>query len=174
MSGLPEGSDAALAPIRAALREASRVSAAAIVDGAEAQASAILDDAKRQAELIRQAAVESGEQAARSEATLRSAGVRRRAHETVLRQQSALRLELQEQTRRAAVALRDDPRYPALLEALSRRCRELLGPETTVEESADGGIQGHAGSRMVDLSLPVIAAETLESMGSEVSALWAT
>lgn len=172
MSGLPEGSDRALAPIRAALLDAARVSAAAIVNDAEERAAAILNDAKQRADLIRHDAAASGEAAARSEAIVRSAGARRQAHETVLREQNALRLQLQLQVREAATALRTDPRYPALLDRLGEHCRAILGPEATVMESADGGATAEAGSRRVELTLPAIASQTLESMAREVSPLW--
>jgi vacuolar-type H+-ATPase subunit E/Vma4 len=172
VTGLPVGSDAALAPLRAALLETTRTSAAAIVADAETQAAAILNDAKQQADLIRSDAAARGDATARSEALVRSALARRQAHETVLREQSALRRELQRQVRDAAVALRADPRYPALLDRLGQQCRAILGPEATVAESADGGVTARADSREIDLSLPVIATRTLESMGREVSPLW--
>lgn len=174
MTGLPEGSDAALAPLRATLMEAARASAAAIVADAEAQATVVVREATQQTEELRRASAASGEEAARSQSLLRSAGVRRQAHEIVLREQSALRQELQRQVGAAASALRDDPRYPELLDRLGGRCRAILGEDATISESADGGVTGHASTRSVDLSLPAIAAQTFALMTPEVSALWAS
>jgi vacuolar-type H+-ATPase subunit E/Vma4 len=172
MTGLPDASENALAPLRTAMLENARASVAAIRADAEARAAGILNEARRQADLIRSDAEASGEATARADALVRSASARREAHETMLREQSALRAELQRQVRDAAIALRVDPRYPALLDRLSQQCRRILGPETTVAESADGGVTARAGSRRIDLSLPVIAAQTLESMEREVSQLW--
>ena len=74
--------------------------------------------------------------------------------------------------RAAASALRTDPRYPDLLDRLSERARELLGPRAVVTESPAGGIVAAWGSRRLDLSLPAVAESTLATMASEVSALW--
>ncbi len=172
MTTLPAGADAALAPLRAALLRAAQASAAAIVADAEARAAVIIRDATHQADELRQAAAANGEEAARSQALLRSAGARRQAHETVLCQQSALRRELQRHVGVAVSPLRDDPRYPALLDRLDQRCRAILGEDAIITESADGGVTAHAGTRSVDLSLPAVAAQTLDSMATEVSALW--
>jgi cell division septum initiation protein DivIVA len=172
VTGLPDGSDAALAHVRTALQDAARESATRIAEDAAEQAAAMVAEAQREADRLRAAAAENGAAAARSEAALRSARVRRQAHEIVLARQSALRSELQRQVRNAATALRGDPRYPELVDRLGDQCRAVLGPETTVTESVDGGVVARSGTRRLDLSLPVLAVGTLESMAGDVSALW--
>lgn len=173
MTRLPSGSDAALAPLRESLLAAARATASESRRAAEAQARAILDDAEREAARIRAAAADAGEATARSEASLRSARVRRQAHEAVLARRNALRLEVWCQVREAAVALRTDPRHPDLLARLRVRALEALGPDATVTECPEGGIIAESGSRRLDLSLPTLANGVLESMTPEISALWA-
>lgn len=164
MTGLAPESDAALAPVRQALRAAAQKQAAELRDAARRQADALLDAARAEAEGILAAAVDEGEAAARSETALRSARARREAHELVLAQRSSLRHELHRRVREAAVRLTSDPRYPGLVTRLSEQCRELLGPDSTVSESPDGGVVAEAGSRRLDLSLPVLAEISLASM----------
>jgi len=172
MTGLPPGSDATLAPVCESLLATARATVADTRDGAREQAQALLDAAQLEADRIRAAAASEGEAAARSEAAMRSARVRRQAHEAVLAQRNALRLDLQGQVRGSAMALRTDPRYPSLLARLTERSHALLGPDATVTESPSGGVIAEAGSRRLDLSLPALAAETLNRMTSEVDDLW--
>lgn len=168
---LPPGSDAALAPVREALRAAAEKQAADFRDNSGRQAAALLDAARAEAAAILAAASQEGEAAARSETTLRSARARRQAHELVLAQRNALRTELHRQVRQAAVGLQTDPRYPDLMARLKEQCRELLGPDASVTESPDGGVVAEAGSRRLGLSLPVLAGLTLDSLPA-ASQLW--
>lgn len=172
MTELPQGSAAALAPVRESLLATAAATAAEIRADAHEQAQALLDAATREADRIRADAVASGEAVARSEAALRTARVRREAGEVVLARRNALRLELQRQVRESALALRTDARYPELLARLREHGRALLGADATITEDPDGGVIAEAGSRRLDLSLPTLASDTLESMISEVSALW--
>ncbi len=172
MTGLPDGSDATLAPVRESLLATARATVEASADRARELARSLVDAAQLEADRIRVAAVADGEGAARSEALMSSARVRRQAHETVLAARNALRLELEEQVRAAATALRTDPRYPELLARLTERSHSLLGRHATVTESPDGGIVAEAGSRRLDLSLPTLAAETLSQRAAEMDALW--
>jgi len=172
MTGLSRRSETALAPVRGSLLRAARQEAAGIRRDTAEHATALMDAARREAERIRSAAVEEGTATARSEAVLRSARVRRQAHETVLGRRSALRLHLQQQVRASAAELRTDPRYPALRARLIEQSHALLGWEAMVAESPEGGIIAEAGSRRLDLSLPALANRALESMSQEVRALW--
>jgi len=172
MTGLPDGSEATLTPVREALLAAARATAAESADSAREQAQALVDAAQLEADRIRAAAVADGEAAARSEALMSSARVRRQAHETLLTARNALRLELQVQVHASATALRTDARYPELLARLTERSHALLGRDATVTESPDGGVIAEAGSRRLDLSLPTLAAETLSRRAAEVAALW--
>lgn len=171
MTRLAPEADAALAPVRQALRAAAEKQAAEFRDAARTQASALLEAARAEAAGILAAAAEQGEADARSETALRSARARRQAHELVLAQRSSLRLELHRRVREAAAGLTSDPRYPKMMARLTEQCRELLGPEAIVTESPEGGVVAEAGSRRLDLSLPVLAELMLDSMPG-ASELW--
>jgi vacuolar-type H+-ATPase subunit E/Vma4 len=172
MTGLPQRSDTALAPVRESLLTAAQQEAADIRKDSDEQALALIDAARREADRIRAAAAEEGTRTARSQAALRSARARRTAHETVLTRQNTLRLDLLRQVRESAVQLRADPSYPRLLAQLTAQSHALLGPQATVAESRQGGVVAEAGSRRLDLSLPVLAAGMLDSMTQEVRGLW--
>jgi hypothetical protein len=172
MTGLAQRSATALAPVRGSLLTAAQKEAADIRRDAAEQALALLEAARREADRVRVAAAEEGTVAARSRAALRFAQVRRQAHERVLTRRNALWLELQRQVRESAVSLRTDSRYPRLLAPLIAQSHALLGPEASVAESPEGGVIAEVGSRRLDLSLPVLATRTLESMMQEVRELW--
>ncbi|MGO4227255.1 hypothetical protein AB4Y72_00145 [Arthrobacter sp. YAF34] len=164
MTGLSPESDAALEPVRSALRAAAEQQAAALRGLASRQTETLLAAARTEAAAILAAATKEGEDAARSEALLRSARARRQAHELVLAQRSSLRLELHRLVREAAAGLTSDPRYPELVTRLTEQCRQLLGTGAGVSESPAGGVVAEAGPRRLDLSLPVLAELTLDSM----------
>jgi hypothetical protein len=172
MTGLPHGSDQALAPVREALLTTAETRAELLRQDAGEQASAVLAAARAEAARIISAAISEGEASARAEAALRSARVRRQAKELVLAQQNALRRELQLQVREAALTLRQDASYPALVAVLTEQCSAVLGAEATVSEDPVGGVVAQAGSRRLDLSLPALAARTLDAMSLKVSRLW--
>jgi hypothetical protein len=48
----------------------------------------------------------------------------------------------------------------------------VLGAEATVAEDPAGGVVAQAGSHSLDLSLPALAARTLDDMSLQVSRLW--
>ncbi|WP_427007702.1 hypothetical protein [Pseudarthrobacter sp. H2] len=171
MTGLARESDTALEPVRTALRAAAEKQASGLRDDASSQASALLDAARAEAAGMLAAAATEGEAAAAAEAALRSARARRQAHELVLAQRSSLRLELHRRVREAAAGLTSDPRYAELVTRLTDQCRELLGPDAVVSESSEGGVVAEAGSRRLDLSLPILAGMTMDSM-PEVRELW--
>jgi len=174
MTGLPSGSEATLVPVREGLKNSSQVKAADIRKRAHDQAVSIMAAAKTQADQIRATAVSDGEAAAKSEAAIRSARVRRKAHEVELASQNSLLLELQRQVHESAVALKDDPRYPHLLVQLRKESRALLGKGTKITKSSEGGIIAVQGSRRLDLTLSVLAARRLETMLPQISAIWSS
>ncbi|MCA1783350.1 MAG: hypothetical protein ABR500_02115 [Dermatophilaceae bacterium] len=174
MSGLPSGSDTALAPLRQWLLADARERVSSILDAARDQALATTTTAEVEAARIRAAAAAAGEETARSEAALRSARVRRQAHQAVLESRNALHDEVRRRVRVAAIALTADPRYPAVLERLRARAVEVLGPDVIVTEGPDGGLVAVAGSRSLDLTLPTLADAVLKTMAPEISGLWAT
>jgi hypothetical protein len=174
VTALPVRSVAALDPVREALFEDAHRRAAELLRAAQEQAATLRSAALHKADTLRAEAVAEGEREARAAAALRSARVRRLAHETVLAQRSALRLELQREVARSAAALRTDPRYPELMAGLAERSRTLLGADAEVSPSPAGGVVARSGSRRLDLSLPTLAAATLELMTPEVGALWSS
>jgi len=171
MSALTQKSNSALDPLRQALHAAAEKQAAEIRDVAGRETLALLASARAQAGQIVADATRDGEEAARSQAALRSSRVRREAQELVLARRSAVLAELHRQLKARASALQEDPRYPALVTGLTEQCRTLLGPSARVSASPDGGVVAEAGTRRLDLSLPVLAELALDSMPEE-SALW--
>jgi len=174
MTALPRTSIAALEPVRAALRTAARHEVAQIRDAARAEAAATLEHGRREAEQIRTEAVAEGTAVARGSAALLSARARREAHEVVLAQQQQVHASLVDAVTAAVSALRDDRRYPRLVDRLTELCGEILGPDVVVTESPTGGVVAERGERRLDLSLPALAAAALDAMAPEVSALWAS
>lgn len=172
MTTLPRRAGATLEPVRRSLRAAAEAQAAVITGASGAQVRALLDAARQEAERMRQAAAAEGAAVARSTAAARSARVRREAHQTVLAQQEALRLELLQALADAVTARMSDPRYPALVDRLTAQSRAVLGPDATVTESPAGGVVAERGSRHLDLTLPVLAAQALEQRWQEVRGLW--
>jgi vacuolar-type H+-ATPase subunit E/Vma4 len=164
MSNLPDASDAALEPVRQALRATAERQAAELREDARRQAGDLVDAARTEASRILAAAAQEGVEAARAEAALRASRVRREAHELVLAQRNSLLQELRHRVKENAVHLQADPRYPGLVKVLTDQCLELLGPQAVVTESPSGGVIARAGSRQLDLSLPVLAELALESM----------
>ncbi|GAA3288259.1 hypothetical protein ACFFON_07485 [Arthrobacter citreus] len=172
MNRLPAGSDAALEAVRYALRRQAESEAGRLAADARHQAETLLSNAGTEAAEIRAEAARQGAEAARTEAAGRSARVRREARRTVLAQQETLRSELLRQVLERTRDLRSDPRYPQLLRRLTERADALLGPLASVTESYKGGVTGTAGSRHLDLSLPALAKQAMESRAGEVHRLW--
>ena len=172
MNRLPSGSDAALEAVRYALRRGAEADAGRLAADASQQAETLLAAARNEAADIRAEAARQGADAARTEASGRSARVRREARRTVLAQQEALRSELFRQVLDLARELRSDSRYPQILRRLTERADALLGPMASVTESYKGGVTAAAGSRHLDLSLPALAEQALESHAGEVHRLW--
>lgn len=173
MTGLPRDAGPALAPVRSALADDAGIEARRITLAAGEEAGRILDRARRRAaDTVRQAR-EEGAEAGRAEAALRSARARREAGAVVLAEQERLRSALREELLAQAAALRSDPRYPPLLQALRRRAEALLGPEAEISEASEGGLHARAGTRTLDLSLPALVRQELAADPVEVSRLWA-
>ncbi|WP_298229879.1 hypothetical protein [Gryllotalpicola sp.] len=159
MSELPKGADAALAPLRAALRAAAEQQADAIAADAERDAAAAIADAHRQADALLVAARADGEAAGRRVAAARSARTRRTARETVLRAQAEADAATDAAVAEAVASLRGGKGYAALERRLRAEARALLGPAAKIETAPEGGIVASDGSRRIDASLPALAAE---------------
>jgi len=174
MTALPAGADAALTPLREALRDAAEATADSIRADSRKQCDALILAAASEAARIRATARAEGQSAARAEAALTSARARRRAHETVLFTQNAMRERLLEQVRERALALRLDDRYPAVLARLADLGRTVLGAHALLTESPDGGLIAEAGSRRLDLSLPTLALDAAAARGPQITTLWSS
>ncbi|HEY8281869.1 MAG TPA: hypothetical protein VIG28_05255 [Leifsonia sp.] len=172
MSPLPAGSNEALSPTRAALAAAARVQIEARRRAAEAEADEVLDAANHERVRMLEAAETAGASQAIAEAALRSARARRTADEEVLAQREAIRTELAERVRITAMSMTADPRYPKLLEQLTARARDVLGPRVEVTVRPEGGVMATAGTRTLDLTLPALAARQLAAMNTELESLW--
>ena len=104
----------------------------------------------------------------------RRATATRRAREIRLRAQSRQIEELQLRSREAVLHLREDDRYPGLLDRLARTAREQLGPDAEVEVDPPGlgGVIGRKGQASVDYTLPALAERAIASLGDELESLW--
>ncbi len=159
---------------REALLGDARREAEAILARADTEAGARLQDARRQAEELRVRARAQGEAEGRAGAARTRAGGRFAARMLVLAAKRASYDALLEQARRAALALREDPGYPQLLERLAAAARDDLGPdaELTLDPPGLGGVLGQAGSRAVDYTLAAIAERCVRDLGPRVAELW--
>jgi vacuolar-type H+-ATPase subunit E/Vma4 len=154
------------------LRAAARGDAAAVLRTAELEKDELLAEARRTADDMVAAARTEGEADATAAVTARLAQSRRDARRTVLKAQRELYDELRRRCRAAATALAESPGYEELRRRLTERALAQLGPDTTVTDSHDGGVLASAGSRRLDLSLPMLAERALGRSSAEVTRLW--
>jgi vacuolar-type H+-ATPase subunit E/Vma4 len=158
----------------------------ALLDDANAEAERIRAEAReradsRAAEAEREVAAEVAQVAERqaiasaAHAEQERARARADAHATMLGVREEIRRDLLEAVRTAAMQLRDDDRYPALLDRLEAMARGQLGSEACLERdpAGSGGVVAVAGARRVDYTLPALAERALREHGDEVASLWA-
>ncbi len=163
-----------LEPVRHALLDDARAEA----DRVRAEARRHADDATADAEREVAAEVAAVAQrhaiAAAAHADQVRARARAEAHAEMLGAQRDVRRDLLEAVRLAALRLRDDDRYPALLDHFEAVARAQLGADARVERdpSTGGGVVASAGTRRVDYTLTALAERALEQHGDEVAALW--
>jgi len=164
--------DAALEPVRTALRAVARAEADEVLRDARRRRKELLADARRTADEMLTAARADGESEATAAVNARLAQSRRDARRIVLRAQRDLYDELRQRCRVAAAGLAADPGHEELRRHLAARALAQLGPEATLCDSVDGGIVASAGSRRLDLTLPMLAEQALSRSGAEVAELW--
>jgi len=163
-----------LEPLRVALRAETEAEVQERLAAVDATCARTLAEAEARAhELARQGRHE-GEEAAAKEAARRRATATRRARELRLRAQSRQVEELQLRSREAVLLLREDSRYPELLDRLARTARAQLGPdaEGEVDPAGLGGVIGRKGRLSVDYTLPTLADRAIASLGDELEGLW--
>jgi vacuolar-type H+-ATPase subunit E/Vma4 len=157
----------------------------ALLDDARAEADRILADARRRAADVvadaeQEVAAEVGEVARRhaiaaaAHADQVCARARAEANAVMLGAQEDIRRDVLEAVRRAALDLRDDPRYPALLDHLEAVARAQLGANAVVERDppTGGGVVASAGTRRVEYTLTALAERALQQHADEMAALW--
>lgn len=163
-----------LDPVRQTLLDDAGTEAERIRADARQRADARAADAERQvaaevAQVAQRQAVASAAHADQERARARA-----EAHATMLRVREELRLDLLDAVRSAAMQLRDDDRYPALLDHLEAMARGQLGTDAHVERDPPeaGGVMADAGARRVDYTLRALAERALREHGDEVASLW--
>lgn len=163
-----------LQPVRRVLLADARDESERVLAAAAADAEALRASAQERSESEVAAAHRRGELAAQALADRILTGARNDAHTTVLRAQERSRIELVESVHSAALEIRDDPRYPELLDRLEALARSQLGADADAERdpSTGGGIIATAGHRRVDYTLGALADRALDVISDEVTRLW--
>lgn len=163
---------ASLAPVRHALLDDAAAEADAVLTRARSDADATVGAARDevQAAVEQERARATAARAARSDIALAEA--RRTAHRTVLRARADVWRALVDRVVAEVDELRDDPRYPALLDHLTALARDQLGADATVEEHPDGGIVARAGPRRVEYGLPSLARRSLTNIAGKEDGPW--
>jgi len=163
-----------LAPVRLELLDIASTRAGGIVDSARAEADAIVAEAEASAaDAVRRAEAHARATAgARSEQRLERD--RADAHGLVLRTRSTIAGRLVDATHRTVLNLRDDPRYPALLDQLEDLAHRQLGPNAAIERAPEqrGGIVARHEGRRVDYTLAALADRALAQLGDDIEGLW--
>jgi vacuolar-type H+-ATPase subunit E/Vma4 len=163
-----------LDPLRDALLAETEADARRHLAEVEAECVRTVAEAEREAHELAAQGRREGEQAAARAAVRRHATAARRAREIRLRAQQEQVEELTRRSREAVLRLREDSRYPELLERLARAAREQLGPDTELELDPPkrGGVVGRKGAASVDYTLPVLVERAIASLGDELEELW--
>lgn len=165
---------AELEPVREALLTDAKSQADRLIADATGAAAIEADEAERKAEAEIERAARRGAASAQARADQELAHARNVAHREVLEAKDDIRGRFQEALHAAALNLRNDARYPALVHELERLARDQLGPNTHIEPDPNGlgGIVGVSGARRVDYTLPALADRALESVADRVGQLW--
>jgi vacuolar-type H+-ATPase subunit E/Vma4 len=166
MSDLAAASDALLADAR---EQADRMLAEADAEARETmarareEADAIIARGRGEGRTEGRVAASREEAQAHMLARMEVLGARREAYD-----------ELRARARVAALALRDDPEYPQLLERLAAAARADLGAdaELGVDPADAGGVRARQGSRRVDYTLAALAERCVAALGPEARRLW--
>ncbi len=157
----------------------------ALLADAQARADELLEDVLRECEeTLAVARAEADAMVARARASARAqaeadarrelAAARRDASLAVLQAQRAAYELLRRDVASAALELRNDARYPSLLDRLEGRVRATLGADARIERDPPerGGVIGRLDTRTVDATLPTLAEQALDDLGVEIESLW--
>lgn len=163
-----------LEPVRRALLADAAAQAEALVEAAardvEASIAEVEQECDEQVAEIEQRAA----RASRASLEQRIAGARADAHDAVLAARARTHDRLVEAAHAAAIDMRRDPHYPALLDHFERLAREQLGANAVIrrDPTPGGGIVAELGSRRVDYSLAQLADRALDILADEVAGSW--
>jgi vacuolar-type H+-ATPase subunit E/Vma4 len=167
--------DVTLAPLRDALLADARSRAAGVQAEAAARVESELEAARSETTALLARARAEAQERADIDVQRRASAQRRDAQRRVLRARREAYESLREEAIAAVLELRDDPGYAALLDRLEAAARTRLGPGTAIERDPPGlgGVIARDGQRVIDATLPALAARALDELGSEVDELWA-
>jgi vacuolar-type H+-ATPase subunit E/Vma4 len=168
------GLEASLEPVRDALLADADADAERIVAEAERAADELVDEAERDADAAIENSRRHAEASRRARADQALARARREAHLAIQQARADLRRQLVDRVHTAAEGMRDDPRYPALLDHLEDLARSQLGDDAVIQRDPvpGGGIVATAGGRRVDYRLHVLADRALDAIADDVDVLW--
>lgn len=160
---------------RDALLADARERAAALLAHADAEAAERIRRARGQAAEIIAAARARGEAEGRIAVAHAAAVEQSFARMTVLAAQRMAVDELRDRARTAALALRNAPHYPELLDRLTAAARRDLGEQAEIERDPPdaGGVRARSGTRSVDYTLLTLAERCIDAYGSRMHRLWA-
>ncbi len=157
----------------------------ALLNDAKAEAAQLLEQADRDADSVRTSARGDMDQQLnrarnRADASAQArhqqliAQARHQAGAIIMEAQEAARAQLVTQLRHEAMHIRNDPRYPRLLDGLEAAVRRQLGPDSTITRDPKdlGGVIGRSGGQSVDYTLPELAERALGPFGQELVELW--
>ncbi len=163
-----------LEPLRHALRAETDAEVQRRLSAVEAECARTVAEAEASAQALASEGRREGERAAAQEAVRRRAAATRRAREIRLQAQRLQVEELQRRSREAVLRLREDSRYPELLDRLACAAREQLGPDAELELDPPGlgGVIGRRGRVSVDYTLPTLADRAIASFDDELERLW--
>jgi vacuolar-type H+-ATPase subunit E/Vma4 len=162
-----------LDPVRDALLADAQAAADRVARDAEERASDQVAQAHREIEARVARARTEGETAAELETISALAEARRRARALVLEAQRDVHDGVRRQAEAAVQELRSTPRYGALLDRLSARAQEVLGPGAQIErDPPEGGVVACAGNRRLVYTLPALVERCLAEHAHEIDRLW--
>jgi vacuolar-type H+-ATPase subunit E/Vma4 len=162
-----------LNPVRDALLADAKAAGDRVVDEAAERASVqVVQAEKETAALVARTRAE-GEAAAELETISTLAEARRRARALVLEAQCAVYEDVRRDVLSAVRELRTTPRYGDLLDRLTARAREVLGPDAQIErDPTEGGVVARSGNRRLGYTLPLLVERCLAEHAHEIDRLW--
>lgn len=169
---LPTQVRESLEPVRESLLARARADADAVLAQADADAEAVVSEARARGVSLVAEARAAGERDAAVLAARDRARAQREARASVLRARTRVYEELRRRSMAAVRALRNDPAYPCLLEALRDRARNRLGPDAVLHDHPDGGVIAEVPGRRLDETLDALTDDALDGLGGEARRLW--